>query len=211
MSTKKTVEGLQQVQNVVSTRTTLPIFQRPCCRPIKTNPFYTTDLNVGVRGSCEAHVDKTAQPLPARRLSTSFANSLEREFRSCRWKEAASIRAAKLFKILGALRTIPRCEIRDAKVVTIRQKIYAMACAKLVCHIDGQTRYVLNGVLSVSRQQLTPSQRTDGRLAMAEIELEFPRSHDRPHCPTKAVTELQRCLRMRLTSGEYAAADRVRS
>src|SRR5436309_2957224 len=67
---EKLLEGLQQVQNVVSTRTTLPILSNVLLQADEDEiHLTTTDLDVGVRGSCEAHVDKTgATTLPARRL-----------------------------------------------------------------------------------------------------------------------------------------------
>ena len=69
---EKLLEGLQQVQNVVSTRTTLPILSNVLLQA-KEGAVHlpTTDLNVGVRGSFEANVDKVgATTLPARRLFT---------------------------------------------------------------------------------------------------------------------------------------------
>ena len=56
---EKLLECLQQVQNVVSTRTTLPILSNVL---LQTNGsevrLTTTDLDVGVRGSFEATIEK---------------------------------------------------------------------------------------------------------------------------------------------------------
>jgi DNA polymerase III beta subunit len=59
-----------------------------------------------------------------------------------------------------------------------------------------ETRYVLNGVLFSFKENKLTLVATDGRrLAMVDIELEFPRSHEADIIvPTKAVTELQRLL-----------------
>src|SRR5947208_11928388 len=67
---EKLLEGLQQVQNVVSTRTTLPILSNVLLQAHGDEiHLTTTDLDVGVRGSCEAEVEKEgATTLPARRL-----------------------------------------------------------------------------------------------------------------------------------------------
>src|SRR6266567_4191614 len=67
---EKLLEALQQVQNVVSTRTTLPILSNVLLRADENELYLTTtDLDVGVRGTCEAHVDKAgATTLPARRV-----------------------------------------------------------------------------------------------------------------------------------------------
>ena len=55
---------------------------------------------------------------------------------------------------------------------------------------------MLNGVLFSFKDNKLTLVATDGRrLAMVEIELEFPRSHEADFIvPTKAVTELQRLL-----------------
>jgi len=60
-----------------------------------------------------------------------------------------------------------------------------------------ETRYVLNGVLFSFKENKLTLVATDGRrLAMLDIELEFPRSHETEIIvPTKAVTELQRLLK----------------
>src|SRR5438876_10909275 len=67
---EKLLEGLQQVQNVVSTRTNLPNLSNVLLQANGNEiHFTTTDLDVGVRGSCEADVEKEgATTLPARRL-----------------------------------------------------------------------------------------------------------------------------------------------
>ena len=69
---EKLLEGLQQVQNVVSTRTTLPILSNVLLQAKGSEVHLTTtDLDVGVRGSFEANVEKDgATTLPARRLFT---------------------------------------------------------------------------------------------------------------------------------------------
>ena len=51
---EKLLEALQQVQNVVSTRTTLPILSNVLLQANEGELYLTTtDLDVGVRGTCE--------------------------------------------------------------------------------------------------------------------------------------------------------------
>jgi DNA polymerase III, beta subunit len=200
---EKLLEGLQQVQNVVSTRTTLPILSNVLLQA-DGNEIHltTTDLDVGVRGSCEAQVDKEgATTLPARRLFNIVRElpSSEIQF-DVDGKNAASIRSGQsFFKILGLpeeeFPPLPKFE--DAKVVTIRQKDLRDGLRKTSYAIStDETRYVLNGVLFSFKDNKLTLVATDGRrLAMVEIELEFPRSHEMDIVvPTKAVTELQRLL-----------------
>src|SRR6516162_2248347 len=200
---EKLLEGLQQVQNVVSTRTTLPILSNVLLQADKDEiHLTTTDLDVGVRGSCEAHVDKTgATTLPARRLFNIVRELPSSEIQvDVDGKNAASIRSGQsFFKILGLpedeFPPLPKFE--DAKVVTMRQKDLRDGLRKTSYAIStDETRYVLNGVLFSFKDNKLTLVATDGRrLAMAEIELEFPRSHESDLIvPTKAVTELQRLL-----------------
>ena len=200
---EKLLEGLQQVQNVVSTRTTLPILSNVLLQA-DGNEIHltTTDLDVGVRGSCEAQVDKEgATTLPARRLFNIVRELPSSEIHfDVDGKNAASIRSGQsFFKILGLpeeeFPPLPKFE--DAKVVTIRQKDLRDGLRKTSYAIStDETRYVLNGVLFSFKDNKLTLVATDGRrLAMVEIELEFPRSHEMDIVvPTKAVTELQRLL-----------------
>jgi DNA polymerase-3 subunit beta len=70
VSKDKLLEGLSTVQNVVSTRTTLPILSNVLLQASDGEiRLTTTDLDVGIRGSVEAQVERTgATTLPARRL-----------------------------------------------------------------------------------------------------------------------------------------------
>src|SRR6201994_4126825 len=70
VSKDKLLEGLSTVQNVVSTRTTLPILSNVLLQAIDGEiRLTTTDLDVGIRGSVEVKVERTgATTLPARRL-----------------------------------------------------------------------------------------------------------------------------------------------
>ena len=201
---EKLLEGLHQVQNVVSTRTTLPILSNVLLQA-KEGAVHltTTDLDVGVRGSFEANVDKVgATTLPARRLFTIIRELPSSEIAiEVDGKNAASIRSGQsFFKILGLpeeeFPPLPKFE--NAKVVTMRQKDLHDGLRKTAYAIStDETRYVLNGVLFSFKENKLTLVATDGRrLAMLDIELEFPRSHEAEIIvPTKAVTELQRLLK----------------
>src|SRR3982074_3838892 len=200
---EKLLEGLQQVQNVVSTRTTLPILsnvllQAKCGEVLLT----TTDLDVGVRGGFEANVEKEgATTLPARRLFTIIRElpSSEVQF-EVDGKNAASIRSGQsFFKILGLPEEEfpPLPKFDSAKVVTIRQKDLRDGLRKTSYAISvDETRYVLNGILFSLKENKLTLVATDGRrLALFDSDLELPKSHERDFIvPTKAVTELQRLL-----------------
>jgi DNA polymerase III subunit beta len=200
---EKLLEGLQQVQNVVSTRTTLPILSNVLLQAHGDEVHLTTtDLDVGVCGSFEARVEKEgATTLPARRLFTIIRELPSSEISiEVDGKNAAAIRSGQsYFKILGLpeeeFPPLPKFE--GAKSVTIPQKMLRDGLRKTSYAIStDETRYVLNGVLFSLKDNKLTLVATDGRrLAMLDIDLEFPRSHEGDIIvPTKAVTELQRLL-----------------
>ncbi|MGI8431656.1 MAG: DNA polymerase III subunit beta, partial [Chthoniobacterales bacterium] len=216
---EKLLECLQQVQNVVSTRTTLPILSNVLLQAHGNEVrLTTTDLDVGVRGSFEATVEKEgATTLPARRLFTIIRElpSSEIQF-DVDGKNAASIRSGQsFFKILGLPEEEfpPLPKFDEAKLVIIRQKDLRDGLKKTSYAIStDETRYVLNGVLFSFKDNKLTLVATDGRrLAMLDIDLEFPRSHEADIIvPTKAVAELQRLLtdegdvRVSVSSGQIA-------
>ena len=200
---EKLLEGLQQVQNVVSTRTTLPILSNVLLQANENEVHLTTtDLDVGVRGSFEAEVEKNRRNhAPARRLFNIVRELPSSEIQvDVDGKNTASIRSGQsFFKILGLpeeeFPPLPKFE--NAKTFTIPQKELRDGLRKTSYAIStDETRYVLNGVLFSFKENKLTLVATDGRrLAMVDIELEFPRSHEADIIvPTKAVTELQRLL-----------------
>ncbi len=203
VSKEKLLEGLQTVQNVVSTRTTLPILSNTLLQATGNElRFTTTDLDVCVRGSVEAHIDKPgATTLPARRLFTIVrelpSSEIQIEVDS---KNVATIRSGpSFFKILGLpeeeFPPLPKFE--NAKVFHLKQKDLKEGLKKTAYAIStDETRYVLNGILCSFKENKLTLVATDGRrLALVDIEMEFPRSQEADLIvPTKAVVELQRLL-----------------
>src|ERR1700726_5291605 len=203
VSKDKLLEGLSTVQNVVSTRTTLPILSNVLLQASDGEiRLTTTDLDVGVRGSIEAQVERTgATTLPARRLFAIVRELPAAEiYFDVDAKNLASIRSgSSFFKILGLPEEEfpPLARFDDAKEFTIGQKELRDGLKKPSYAIStDETRYVLNGLLFSLKENKLTLVATDGRrLAMVDIELEIPRSQEADIIvPTKAVTELQRLL-----------------
>jgi len=203
VSKEKLVQGLQTVQNVVSTRTTLPILSNVLLQANDGEVrLTTTDLDVGVRGAVEAAVERPgATTLPARRFLSIVRELPTAEIQiEVDSKNQASIRSGpSFFKILGLpeeeFPPLPKFE--DAKVFTIRQKDLKDGLKKTSYAIStDETRYVLNGILCSFKDNKLTLVATDGRrLALVDIEMEFPRSHEVDIIvPSKAVTEIQRLL-----------------
>src|ERR1700761_2719449 len=219
VSKDKLLEGLSTVQNVVSTRTALPILSNVLLQASEGEiRLTTTDLDVGVRGSIEAQVERTgATTLPARRLFAIVRELPAAEiYFDVDSKNLASIRSgASFFKILGLPEEEfpPLARFDDAKEFTIGQKELKDGLKKTSYAIStDETRYVLNGILFSFKENKLTLVATDGRrLALVDLELEFPRSQELDIIvPTKAVVELQRLVReegdVKLSIGENQIA-----
>ncbi|HEX4085816.1 MAG TPA: DNA polymerase III subunit beta [Chthoniobacteraceae bacterium] len=203
VSKEKLLEGLQTVQNVVSTRTTLPILSNVLLEAQDGQlRLTTTDLDVGMRGGIEASIEKPgAATLPARRLFTIVRELPSAEIHlEVDSKSVASIRCGpSYFKIMGLPQEEfpPLPKFEGAKTFTLRQKDLKDGLRKTAYAIStDETRYVLNGILLSFKDNKLTLVATDGRrLALVDIELEFPRSHEvEIILPSKAVTELARLV-----------------
>src|SRR4030088_1707442 len=203
VSKDKLLEGLSTVQNVVSTRTTLPILSNVLLQAADGEiRLTTTDLDVGVRGAVEAEVERIgATTLPARRLFSIVRELPASEiYFDIDTKNLASIRSgSSYFKILGLPEEEfpPLARFEDAKIFTISQKDLKDGLKKTAYAIStDETRYVLNGILFSFKDNKLTLVATDGRrLALVDLEIEFPRSQEIDIIvPTKAVTELGRLL-----------------
>lgn len=219
------LDGLQKVQHVVSSRTTLPILSNVLIEASAEGriQFTTTDLDVGITGAVEAQVDRDGSTtLPVKRLVSIVrelpSNDVEVTVDN---KNHAQIRSGpSYFKIIGLSSSefpplpdfssgkefkIPQVVLRDG----LRKTSYAIS--------NDETRYVLNGIFTSFRDGKLTLVATDGRrLAMVDADLEFPASHETDVIvPTKAVQELQRLLGeageviVRLTESQisFAAGD----
>ncbi len=203
VSKEKLMAGLQTVQNVVSTRTTLPILSNVLIQAADGQiRFTTTDLDVGVSGAIDAQVDKPGSTtLPARRLFSIVRELPAAEVQiDVDSKNVASIRCGQsFFKINGLPEEEfpPLPKFSDARTFTFSQQQLADALKKTSYAIStDETRYVLNGILFSFKDNKLTMVATDGRrLALVDIEVEFPRSQEADIIiPTKCVTELGRLL-----------------
>ncbi|HZJ14241.1 MAG TPA: DNA polymerase III subunit beta [Chthoniobacteraceae bacterium] len=222
VSKEKLLEGLQTVQNVVGTRTTLPILSNVLLQAEESHlRLTTTDLDVGISGVIDVSVEKPGgTTLPARRLATIVrelpASEISFEVDS---KNVAAIRCGQsFFKILGLpeeeFPPLPRFD--DAKVFTLGQQQLRDGLKKTSYAIStDETRYVLNGILFSFKDNKLTMVATDGRrLALVDLEIEFPRSQEVDVIiPTKCVSELARLLgdagELRMSVGENQVAFEV--
>ena len=170
ISKEALLEGLQKVQHVVSTRTTLPILSNVLL--VAKNgrlTFTTTDLDVGITGSVEAKIDKEgATTLPAKRLVSIVRELPASEVEvSVDSKNHASIRSGpSFFKIigLGEAEFPPLPDFEGAKIFKIPQATLRDGLKKTSYAIStDETRYVLNGIFTSFRDGKMTLVATDGR------------------------------------------------
>ncbi len=197
------LDGLQRIQNVVSTRSTLPVLTNALLETTETGVrLTTTDLEVAIRCEISAQVEKPGSTtLPARRLAAIVRELPSSEITiETDAKNISTLRCgASYFKIFGlAKEEFPAFpSFKEAKTYAIKQSELKDGLRKTSYGISvDETRYVLNGILFAFKENKLTLVATDGRrLALFDSDLEFPRSHERDFIvPTKAVTELQRLL-----------------
>ncbi len=197
------LDGLQRIQNVVSTRSTLPVLTNALLETTETGlRLTTTDLEVAIRCEIAAQVEKPGSTtLPARRLAAIVRELPASEITiESDAKNISTLRCgSSYFKIFGLSKeefpAFP--SFKDAKTYSIKQSELRDGLRKTSYAISvDETRYVLNGILFSYKENKLTLVATDGRrLALFDSDVEFPRSHERDFIvPTKAVTELQRLL-----------------
>ncbi|MEI8108958.1 MAG: DNA polymerase III subunit beta [Verrucomicrobiota bacterium] len=203
VSKEKLLAGLQSVQNVVSTRTTLPILSNVLLRSANGQlRLTTTDLDYGVTDVITVQSEKDGSTtLPVRRLASIIRELPGAEVQiEVDSKHATSIRSGpSFFKINGLgeeeFPALPK--FAEAKRYTLRQKDLRDALKKTSYAISSDdTRYVLNGIFFSFKDERLTMVATDGRrLALVHVEVEFPKSDELDVIvPTKCVNELGRLI-----------------
>lgn len=201
---EKFLDGLQQVQNVVSTRSTLPILSNVLIRSQKSGvTMTTTDLDVGVRCPIESEVVREgAVTLPARRLFTIVRELAHSDVElDVGDKNIVSIESGgSHFKIVGLpegdFPQLPK--LTGAKSFTLEQKDLKDALRKTSYAMStDETRFVLNGILLSLKDDKLVVVATDGRrLALVEMDVDLPKDTKGDLLlPSKTVAEVQRLLK----------------
>ncbi len=195
--------GLQTVQNVVSSRTTLPILSNVRIQAADGQlRFTTTDLDVGVTCVAEAQVDRPGgTTLPVKRLASIVRELPAGEVHvEVEGKNIASLRCGQIFfKIHGLPEDEfpPFPEFSDCKLFSLKQGELKDALRKTSYAIStDETRYVLNGILFSFKDSRLTMVATDGRrLGLVDLEVEFPQSEEVDVIvPTKCINELARLV-----------------
>src|SRR5437016_366985 len=197
------INGLQAVQNVVSTRTTLPILSNVLMRADGERlEFTATDLDVTISSGVEAKVKKAgSSTVPVKRLFgivRELGNSeIDLEVDD---KNVCSIRSgASFYKIngLSADEFPPLPKFKEEKKVVLPQETVKSMMKKTSFAIStDESRYVLNGIFISLKEHKLTMVATDGRrLALVDEEVDVSeKSQGEFIIPAKAVNELNRLL-----------------
>ncbi|MGO9587040.1 MAG: DNA polymerase III subunit beta [Limisphaerales bacterium] len=195
--------GLQAVQNVVSSRTTLPILSNVLMRAEGDRiEFTATDLDVTVACKVEAKVKKGGSTtVPVKKLFGIVrelgGNEIDIETDE---KNVTSIHCnASFYKIngLGADEFPPLPKFKDDKKVSLPQEtVKAMMRKTSFAVSTDESRYVLNGIFISLKDHKMTMVATDGRrLALVDEEVDIAeKSSGEFIVPAKAVNELNRLL-----------------
>jgi DNA polymerase-3 subunit beta len=197
------INGLQAVQNVVSTRTTLPILSNVLLRADGNRLELTaTDLDVTIACAVEASVKKPgSSTVPVKKLFGIVRELSNPEMEiEVDDKHTCSVRSgASFYKIngLGADEFPPLPKFKeDKKVVLPQEKIRGMMKKTSFAISTDESRYVLNGIFFSLKEHKLTMVATDGRrLALADEEVDVSeKSQGEFIVPAKAVNELNRLL-----------------
>jgi DNA polymerase-3 subunit beta len=197
------LDGLQKVQNIVGTRSTLPILANTLLKVEEKKLWLTTtDLDVTICCAVEAEVQKGGSTtLPVKRLSGIARELPEKtiEF-EIDDKDVATLKCeSSFFKIIGLKSDeFPPMPKTDTKYsYHLEQGVFKEMLRKTSYAASAdETRYVLNGVLLNFKGGKLAMVATDGRrLALVEQEVEFPKEAEiSAIVPSKTVNELLHTL-----------------
>lgn len=203
ISKEQLINGLQTVQNVVSSRTTLPILSNVLLRAEGERLELTaTDLDVTVSCSVEAKVKSPGSTtIPVKRFFgiVRELNNVDLELESDE-KHSCLIRSgASYFRIhgLSADEFPPIQPFKDDKKVVVSQDTLRGMIKKTSFAIStDEARYVLNGIFLSFKEHKMTMVATDGRrLSLVDEEVDVSeKSQGEFILPAKAVNELNRLL-----------------
>lgn len=195
--------GIQQIQNVVSSRTTLPILSNVLIEADGENLILTTtDLEVGMQCRLPAKISRPGiTTIPAKRFS-SIIRELPKDELDLEVSDnnVATIKCgSSFFRIMGLAKDeFPKFpDFKGVDSFQIEQAVLKEMLKKTAyCVSHDETRYVLNGVFMVAKDNKITCVATDGRrLALTEKNVDLPKGFEKEVIiPAKAVNELNRIL-----------------
>jgi DNA polymerase-3 subunit beta len=195
--------GLQQVLNVVATRSTMPILSNVLIDAAEGHvSLTTTNLDIGIRCRIKANVSEPGSTtLPVRKLATIIRELPQADvFVESGEKHQAKITSGgSLFKIMGIspeeFPPLPNFENR--KVYELEQKeLVGMLKSVSYAQSTDENRYILNGVYFNFADEKLTLVATDGRrLGLIALDTEISEENAGSLIlPAKTVAELERLM-----------------
>ena len=203
ISKEQIINGLQAVQNVVSTRTTLPILSNVLLRSEGERlEFTATDLDVTISCGVEAKIKKPgASTVPVKRLFgiVRELNNAEIDLEVDE-KNICTVRSGPSFYKIHGLSAdeFPPLPIfkEEKKVVVVQETVKTMMKKTSFAISTDESRYVLNGIFISLKDHKMTMVATDGRrLALVDEEVDISENSQGEFIvPAKTVNELNRLL-----------------
>ncbi|MEM7791685.1 MAG: DNA polymerase III subunit beta, partial [Verrucomicrobiota bacterium] len=172
--------GLQQVLNVVATRSTMPILSNVLIEAVDGHiSLTTTNLDLGIRCRIKAEVEEAGGiTLPVRKLATIVRELPQSEvFLETNSNNQAKITSGgSLFKIMGIsideFPPLPSFENRHVFELS-QTEIVGMLKSVSYAQSTDENRYILNGVYFKFEEEKLTLVATDGRrLALTALDTE---------------------------------------
>jgi len=204
------IKGLETIQNIISTKATLPILSNILIETQKDKLRLTaTDLNIGI--SCVIPVnilEPGAITLPAKRFAGIIRELSDEEIEINTKKNNIVIIETKncQFKIIGLPpEEFPKLpEFKDKEVIKIEQALLKRMLNQTSFAVSlDEVKYILNGILfKISKDTITLVATDGKRLAVSKNKLTQPVTKDLSFIvPFKTLQELDRNL---VAEGELA-------
>lgn len=195
---------LQTVQSAISTKNTLPILSNLLMEAIDKDIKVTaTDLDIGISSSVLTKPKAQGSiTIPAKKLLDIIKELPDENLISIILKKnnIVNIECGKShFKIVGLPKEeFPQLpELKDKDIITMPQKLLKdMILLTNFATSRDETRYVLNGILFILKEDKIKLVATDGR-RLAVIERKFPekiKSEKKAIVPNKTANELLKML-----------------
>ena len=196
------VRGIQTVQNVISSKTTLPVLSHILMKAENNKlQLCATDLEVGIRSSVEAEVvQEGAVTMPGRTIGDIVKEAPEEKIEILAdEKSKVTISCGKsLFRIMGLPKEeFPKLpESGKGKGFDISKKTMKELIKKTSFAISREeARYALNGILfEVGKEEITAVSTDGRRLAKVKKAIAGTKTEKQVILPSKAVNEVNRII-----------------
>ncbi|MDO8602477.1 MAG: DNA polymerase III subunit beta [Candidatus Omnitrophota bacterium] len=196
------LKNIQHVQNIISSKNSLPILSNILIEAEKNKvTLTTTDLDIGISSVLETEVEEEGSiTIPAKRFNDIIKELPDEDIIISTMKNNSMvIKCSKcFFKIIGLPKEdFPKLpEFKDEPSVIMKQSVLKnMICMTHFSMSHDETRYVLNGALFLFKGKKLAIVTTDGkRLSLVKKDIEKDGLNKAVVVPSKTIYELNRIL-----------------